>query len=580
MMLERLIVKNLAIVESVEAEFGNGLNIITGETGAGKSVLMGALELALGARADASAVRDGASEASISAEFVIDGMVGRVVPNAPDGGECGGLGTSRPTIATDAISKLLDDAGLPPCEGGVLIIRRTISAGGGSRVRINDAPSTVQTLRAIGRLLVDLHGPNDNQSLLEESFQRNLLDAWGGIDRVQYNAAWARLSSLRREADALRGDSSDLQAEAERLRYSVDEIESAQLTEEDETELPSRHAAAAHAAEIVECASAATSALSGDDASAANALISAGHAVAEMARHYPQAAEWSGEIESLTIRAQELSTAIESAASRIDADPETLQALDDRISLVQKLKRKYSCTTVDELLALRDFRAARLADIDGHEERMAALSAALVSAEADVRKAGAVLSTARAKAAARFSRAVTKELHGLGFLKSNLSVAVSPREPDASGCDAVECLFAPNPGEPSRPLKAIASSGEIARVMLAVKTVSSEHDAIPVLVFDEIDSNIGGETGRAVGERLRAVAKHHQVIAITHLPQSAVYGERHLAVAKSVSGGRTRTVVRPLEGEERVAEIARMLGGAGLTSVVERHARELLAAAE
>ena len=556
-MLARLSVRNLAIVESAEAEFGEGLNIITGETGAGKSVLMGALELALGARADSSAVRDGAKEAVVSAEFSLSG-----------GAEA------------DLVGGVLDEAGLPPCEDGALVVRRSMSATGGGRVHVNDAPSTVQTLRTLGRLLVDLHGSNDNQSLLDETFQRGLLDAWGGADLAPYSAAWERLSSLRREADALRGDSSDLEVEAERLRYCVDEIDAAQLTSDDETELPVRHAAAAHAAELVEAAASASAALAGDDdASAASALIAAGRAAADMARHYPPAEEWRDEIESLTIRVQELSSAMESAASRLDADPETLQALDDRLSLVQRLKRKYSCASVNDLLSLRDARAARLADIDGREERLAALARDVAAAEKAVREAGTRLSAVRAKAAAKFSKAVTKELHGLGFLKAELSVAISPREPDASGCDAVEYLFAPNPGESPRTLKAIASTGEIARVMLAVKTVSSAHDAIPVLVFDEIDSNIGGETGRAVGERLRAVARHHQVIAITHLPQSAVYGDRHLVVEKNVSGGRTRTVVRLLEGDQRVDEIARMLGGVGLTSVVERHARELLAAA-
>ena len=548
--------RNLAIVESAEAEFGEGLNIITGETGAGKSVLMGALELALGARADSSAVRDGAKEAVVAAEFALGGGA-----------------------SAEAVGRILEDAGLPQCEDCALVVRRTISAAGGGRVHVNDSPSTVQTLRALGSALVDLHGPNDHQSLLEESFQRDLLDSWGGVGRAQYAAAWGRLASLRREADSLRGDADNLQEEAERLRYAVEELDGAQLTSEDETELPARHATAAHSAELVEAAASATAALADDDASAANALISAGRAVSEMARHYPPAAEWREEIDSLVIRAQELSSSIEAAASRLDADPETLQALDDRLSLVQRLKRKYSCATVDDLLALRERRAARLADIDGREARMAALAKDIAAAEGDVRRAGEMMSAARAKAAAKFAKAVTKELRGLGFLKAELAVSVERREPDASGCDAVEYLFAPNPGESSRPLKSIASTGEIARVMLAVKTVSSEHDAMPVLVFDEIDSNIGGETGRAVGERLRAVSRHHQVIAITHLPQSAVYGDRHLAVSKSVSGGRTRTVVRPLEGEERVDEIARMLGGAGLTSVVERHARELLAAA-
>lgn len=551
-MLTRLSVRNLAIVESADVEFGGGLTVITGETGAGKSVLMGALELVLGARADASTVRDGAKEARIEAEFAVPGVV-------------------------DAF---LDAAGLPPCEDGVLLVRRAISATGGGRVHVNDAATTVQTLRALGKLLVDVHGPNDHQSLLEEGFQRGVLDAHGRLDTSAYAAAWARLADLRAQRADLQGDDADVAETCERLRYAVDELDAAQLTPEDDDELPARHAAAAHAAEILDCANAATAALSEADDSAAAALVGAGARVREMARFHEAAGAWGETIERLTVEVQELAQEIADSASRLDADPEALQALDDRLSLVQRLKRKYACPDVAALLALRDERARRLADLEGRGARLAALTDEIAAAEAAVRAAGAKLTAARTKAAARLARAVTKELHGLGFLRAGFDVSLAPHAPDATGCDAVDFLFAPNPGEAARPLREIASTGEIARVMLAVKTVVAEHDAIPVLVFDEIDSNIGGEVGRAVGEKLRAVARHHQVIAITHLPQSAVYGARHLAVAKAVSGGRTRSTIQPLEGEARVAEIARMLGGTSLTSVVEQHARELLSRAQ
>ena len=551
-MLARLSVRNLAIVETADVEFGDGLNVVTGETGAGKSVLMGALELALGARADASAVRDGAKDARIEAEF-------RDVPKSVDA--------------------VLDDAGLPACEDGVLLVRRTIAASGGGRVHVNDASTTVQTLRALGRLLVDVHGPNDHQSLLDETFQRGVLDAYGRIDHAPYDSAWTRLSELKCELSRLQGADGNVAEETERLRYAVDELDAANLSADDDDDLSARHAAAAHAAEILECANAATGLLSEGDESAASALIAASARLRDIARFHESAREWSDEIERITVQVQELSSGIAESASRLDADPETLQALDERLSLVQRLKRKYNCPTAAALLELRDARAARLADLEGREGRIAELTGQVAESENAVRAAGANLSAARRKAAERLAKAITKELHGLGFLKAGFGVALSAREPDSSGCDVVDFQFAPNPGEPARPLREIASTGEITRVMLAVKAVVAAHDEIPVLVFDEIDSNIGGEVGRAVGERLRAVAAHHQVVAITHLPQSAVYGERHLAVSKTVSGGRTRSTVRVLEGDERVDEIARMLGGASLTSVVERHARELIALA-
>jgi DNA repair protein RecN (Recombination protein N) len=554
-MLKRLKVDNLAIVEHAEAEFGEGLTVITGETGAGKSVFMGALTLALGARADASAVRDGCREARIEAEF--------------DG---------------EGVASFLEGQGMPACEDGALLVRRVISASGGSRVWINDSAASVQTLRALGDLLVDIHGPNDRRSLVDEDFQRDTLDRYGKIDISAYTALWRTLVGLKERRAELEG-TVDVADEMERLRSSIEEIDAAHLTDDDEDALTARHAAAAHAAEIVEAANAATAALTGEGgdpyggdgaASAADLLVSAGGSFREMAKYHEVAGEWMDELDRIITSVQELSRTVEDSVSRIDADPDALQALDDRISLVRRLKRKYACGTVAELLALRERRGVKLADLEDRDEKIRELDVQIVAAGKAVEKAGERLSAARRKAGVRLGSAVTGELRGLGFLKAGFSVAFEPHEPDATGCDRVIYRFEPNPGESSRPLAQIASTGEIARVMLAVKAVIAEHDAIPVLVFDEIDSNIGGETGRAVGERLRAVARHHQVIAITHLAQSAVYGDRHFAVSKTVSGGRTRSAIQEIAGEERVAEIARMLGGARLTSVVEQHARELL----
>ena len=330
-MLSRLTVSNLAIVESAELEFVEGLTIITGETGAGKSVLMGALGLALGARADASAVRDGAKDARIEAVF-----------ERLDGG------------AERAVADLLSEQGLPPCEDGALLVRRTISAAGGSRVWVNDASTTVQTLRTLGRLLVDVHGPRDNLSLLDTSFQRDQLDSYGRIDRSEYTAAWRNLADMRAQLVALQGDADDMAEECDRLRYAVDEIDAVELTDEDETELPARHAAAAHAAEIVECANAVTSALAGeDDASAAAALAASDARLAEMARYHEPAVAWRDELADIATRVQELSRAVADSVSRLDADPETLQALDDRLTRVQRLKRRYAPTyTILLLLSL------------------------------------------------------------------------------------------------------------------------------------------------------------------------------------------------------------------------------------
>lgn len=537
-MLNRLSVRNLAVVEKVEVEFDPALNVITGETGAGKSVLMGALELVLGGRAEASVVRDGAKEAEVEADF------------------------------------------------GETVVRRTVTREGRSRAWVNDESVSVAELKELGHTLVDIHGPTANQKLVEEPFQRDLLDADGKASAAgrAYAADWARYAALKGEIDALAAAGGE--DEADMLRFQVNELEGAELTDDDET-LSERHAAAAHAEEIVENANAMTEALGGDRG-VSELLAALQPKFRAVARHLPQAEAWAREADDITVRVQELSRTIADAMSGLDGGEEDLASLDARLTLVNRLKRKYRAEDVPRLRALLAEKKGRLAAIEGRDERLRDLQANLDAAEKALRTTGAALTKARAAAGERLAKAVTKELKDLGFRQAKLFVALEPQSPDAHGCDRVVYMFEPNPGESARPLAAIASSGEIARVMLALKVVTASrspratspvpHAAspIPTLVFDEIDANIGGEVGRVVGEKLRAVAKAHQVIAITHLPQSAVYGTRHLVVSKRVTDGRTRTTLSPVAGDARVSEIARMLGGEKLTSVVRKHAEELL----
>ena len=537
-MLNRLSVRNLAVVEKVEVEFDPALNVITGETGAGKSVLMGALELVLGGRAEASVVRDGAKEAEVDADF------------------------------------------------GDTVIRRTVTREGRSRAWVNDESVSVAELKELGHALVDIHGPTANQKLVEESFQRELLDADGKASAAgrAYAADWARYAALKGEIAALADVGGE--DEADMLRFQVNELEGAELTDDDET-LSERHAAAAHAEEIIENANAMTEALGGDRG-VSELLAALQPKFRAIARHLPQAEAWAREADDITVRVQELSRTIADAVSDLDGGEEDLASLDARLTLVNRLKRKYRAEDVPRLKAILSEKKERLAAIEGRDERLRDLQVQLDAAEKAVRTTGAALTKARAAAGEKLAKAVTKELKDLGFRQAKLFVALEPQMPDAHGCDRVVYMFEPNPGEAARPLAAIASSGEIARVMLALKVVTSAapfpvpRSPLPVprspltLVFDEIDANIGGEVGRVVGEKLRAVAKAHQVIAITHLPQSAVYGTRHLVVSKRVADGRTRTTLSPVVGDARVSEIARMLGGEKLTSVVRKHAEELL----
>ena len=566
-MLHRLTVSNLAIVEKTEAEFCPGLNVITGETGAGKSVLMGALDLVLGGRADASVVRDGAKEAEVEADF------------------------------------------------GETVVRRTVTREGRSRAWVNDESVSIAELKELGRTLVDIHGPTANQKLMEESFQRETLDAYADSNFVKngksisesgesvkrrYESAFSELADLRSQVSRLM--SSDGEDEFDMLRFQVNELEEAALSEDDET-IAERHAAAAHAEEIVENANAITEALGGDQ-SAAEILIRLQPRFREISKHLPAAAEWATEAEELTVRVQELSRTVADATSKLDPGEESLEELDARLTLINKLLRKYRASDVSGLMSSLAAKKSKLDALEHREERIAELNGKIAVADKAVRKAGAELTKLRKTAAEKLSASVTKELRDLGFLQAKFFVALGPIEPEAHGMDRVIYMFEPNPGEQARPLAAIASSGEVARVMLAIKVVpgawcrvpgagcrvqgaskdesfsaapSTKHQApSTTLVFDEIDANIGGEVGKVVGEKMKAVAKSHQVIAITHLPQSAVYGDRHLVVSKAVSGGRTRTAISEVEGEDRISEVARMLGGEKLTSVVRRHAEELL----
>lgn len=551
-MLENLKVSNLAVVANAEVHFAPGLNIVTGETGSGKSVLIGALGLVLGERADHGSIRTGAKELSVEAVFSADG--------------------------SKAVDSVLADAGLPPCEDGRLIVRRTVSTSGSGRVWINDSSATLATLRRLGEHLIDIHGPYDHQSLLSPDFQLAILDSYAHdeAERSAYAEAYSAWQSLLGEkADLESVANGSIEEEIDLLRYAVSEIDDAALTSEDGDALVARHSEAANAGEIANVGGAVVDGLTDGEGSVFDMMATVQQRLQELSRILPEAGEWRDEIAEHAVAVQELSRTISDRLSRVEADPGLLEELEARLALVQRLKRKYG-PTLEDVLKTRDARKERLDALLSREGRLAALDAEIAKALSVVRDKGSKLTKARSSAASRLGKAITAELSPLGFAQSLFSVGVAPCEPTRTGCDTVSFAFAPNPGEGTMPLRAIASSGEIARVMLAVKSVLAEHDMIPLLVFDEIDSNVGGEVGRAVGLKLRALSKSHQIISITHLPQVAAYGDSHFAVAKSVENDRTTATIMPLSGEARAKEIARMLGGSDLTSVTLRHAREML----
>jgi DNA repair protein RecN (Recombination protein N) len=549
-MLRSLRVRNLALAENLSVEFGPGLNIITGETGAGKSILLGALALILGERADKGLIRTG--EDQCGAEAVFDLQDSTEIPGA------------------------LAELGLPACEDRQLLLRRTVKAAGG-QCWVNDAPVTVQVLRAIGENLVDMHGPHDHQSLLSQDAQRDLLDAFARAEKARavYREAYgAWRKALDRKAE-LEAAGPDAALQIDLLSHRVKEIEEAALLEGEEEAVRQEHAVVGNAHRILELGATVSAALTGDEGSAFQSLVSVRHALEELARLLPAAADWKQEAGDLASRLQALGQTVQSDLARLEADPARLEWLDRRLSTYQRILRKHGPTLEDVTRALADARA-RLTDLRTREQQLAEIGGRIAVAREAVDRLGGKLTALRHTAAGELAEAIAGELEFLGFPGSSFSIGLTGAEPGPSGLDQVEFGFAPNVGESMRSLRTIASSGEISRVMLAVKAVLAEQDRVPVLVFDEIDANLGGGLGHAVGKELAGVASRHQVLCITHLPQVAVHGTSHYAVRKEVVEGRTLSRVEPLRREEdRVGEIARMLGGPDSAAALA-HARDLI----
>ena len=551
-MLQTLRVRNLALVEDVTVEFQPGLNVITGETGAGKSVIIGALGLLLGDRADKGLIRTGADQCLAEAVFQLS-----------DSG---------------SVDAILDEVGMPPCEGGQLLVRRTLSTNGTGKNFINDSSTTLQVLKRVGEHLVDMHGPYDHQSLLNTEFQLDILDAFGHLwdARGAYEKLYGEYRQLQLQRKELEGSNEqEVAQQVELLSFQVKEIQDLAPVENEDEAIAKEQVQVANAQRILELAGGIQSALLEGDESAFNGLAFAQKGLGELAGLVEPAAEWKEHARSITVQVQDLAETVEHYVRNIEGDPARLQWLEDRMALYHRMKRKYGAT-VKDILAHLEKAKARLRDLESRGERLQELDGAIATALDKVDQAGGKLGKARRQAAAKLAKTITGELRDLGFQHGSFAVELQAVEPGPSGVDAIEFSFAPNAGELARPLRAIASSGEISRVMLAVKAVLADHDSIPVLVFDEIDANVGGAMGTAIGAKLDTVGKHHQVLCITHLPQVAAFGKTHFAVAKEVVNGRTRTLISCLGNDERVEEVARMLGGRDLTSVTLKHAKEML----
>jgi DNA repair protein RecN (Recombination protein N) len=552
-MLRRLTVKNLAIVEDLEMELEEGLTVVTGETGAGKSILVDALSLLAGGRGSVELVREGAERLTVAGEF-------------------------EPAAS---VAKILSEAGLP--DSGTLLLRREFSPDGKGRVFVEDEPASVRTLAKIGERLVAIHGQSSERDLAERDAPRELLDAFAragaeAAATAQAAEAWSEARTAREELEAAR---SGRQARLEMLDYQIREIREAAPDEKEEEDLLVERDRLLHADRIRSAAETALSALSEGEVSAADRLGEAARAFAQLAAIDPREQARVEEIEDVKRRVADLAAAARDAAGGIESDPDRLTGIESRLEKLSRIKRKYRGTLADVLaLAGRlERERAELSDIEDSLDRRQKDEQA---ARARYRKSAGALAEKRKAFAVRFSGAIEKELKGLAMEKARFQVSIEPvpdEAPRPEGTETVSFLFAPNPGEPAKPVEKIASGGELSRLHLAIQSVTAGLAAAGrTLVFDEVDSGIGGRTAEVVGRKLKGLAARSQVLCVTHVPQIAALADRHFLAEKKEARGRTVAAVRRLEGKERIAEIARMLAGEKIPETAIRHARTLLEA--
>lgn len=552
-MILDLRVRGVATVEDVTVPLGAGLNVLTGETGAGKSMLVDALGLLLGARADVTILRPGVVKAVVEAVF-----------------------DQVPAVVAPVLLRL----GVP-CDGEPLILKREVSSEGRSRAWVQGSPVTIAVLAEVGGLLVDLHGQHETQSLVRPEVQRTLLDA------VSEAVPAARsLADAVRERDRLVGAVAGLearQAEVARhgdsLRHTLQDIDQAapvpgedSLLDQEARQLGHAEALRAHAAGLGEI-------LDGEDGSASRALAAADRTVAAIERLDPSVSSWREILDTVHAGMEELVRAVTAYAAGMQEDPGRLAEVEQRRDTLDRLKRKYG-GTLEQVLETRRQTADELDLLHTADLDLRSLRSALVQAEDRVSESARTLSDLRAQGASRLTRAVNDLLPGLGFVDGEFVVVLTPREqPTADGAESVSFLVRLNVGHELQPLHRVASGGEVSRLMLAIKVALATHDEVPTLIFDEIDQGIGGEIAVRVAHALADVSHRHQVLVITHLPPIAARADRHLVVVKEVAKGVASSQVRVVEGEERVTEMARMLGDArGETA--RGHARTLLGAGE
>lgn len=562
-MLRELRIRNYAVIEKLDLELPDGFVAFTGETGAGKSIIIGAMALALGARAQTEQLRSGASEIRVEARF--SGPFPR------------------------AAEKILEGAGISGREE--LLLRRIVPGGGKSRAYVNDGAVALATLEALGRELVDIHGQHQHQSLLRPETHLDFLDGFAGLldGRAEYGNLFREWVQLRLERDGLAAREREKEQRLDFLTFQKKEIEKAGLTAGEDRDLLSRREVLRHAERLAEAAREAGDLIYAGESGAAGAVAQAAGRLKDLAGIDPSLAEIVRLLEECQIQLEEAGREVQEYHRRTEADPEGLEQVEERLAEINRLKRKYG-ESVEEVLSRLQEIGLEIAAHEAGGERLADLDAELPVLGREISARAAEMSRLRGAARRELEKRVISELKLLNLGGSSFEVDLGRQEDgpggveidgksfraDEKGVDRAEFLLTANPGEPLKPLAKVASGGELSRVMLAIKTVLADVDRIPTLIFDEVDIGIGGRVARLVGERLRNISSGRQVLCVTHLPQIASLANSHYNISKSSRRGRTFVAVQALGSAARREEIARMLGGRGVTDATRRHAAELL----
>lgn len=548
-MLTSLKIENVAIIESAAIEFGCGLNVLTGETGAGKSIVIDSINAILGERTSRDIIRTGAQSAKVYAVF---------------------------EDVNERVRNFLDENGID-CEDGVLIINRTLSREGKNVCRINGAPVTVSMLREIGGELIDIHGQHDNQSLLSPEKHCGFVDSFAGnADLItDYREKYGRLCEIRSKLKKLTTDESSKSQRIDFLTYQIDELEKAEITIGERDELKTRKSLINNSQKVIESLNIAYEALKADGAGI-DMITDAESEIANASAYMETLGEASEKITDIRYELEDIAETVRDAMTEVDFDPSELEDIDERLDLLYRLSKKYG-DTEEEMLEYLEKARAELDNIAFSEERVKELQKQEKEALAETETAACKLTESRKTAGEKLSNAICSELEFLDMPNVRFVVKCNDIGLTENGKDEIEFLISANAGEEPKPLAKIASGGELSRIMLAIKNVLAETDGVDTMIFDEIDTGVSGRAAQKIAMKLRSASKGRQVICVTHLAQIAAQGDVHLYISKSVSDGKTYTNIKSLIEEERVAEIARIMGGMEITKLQLESAREMLA---